>query len=119
VLQGLGGTDTVEVRAYLKQRLSAEQDAGLYMSVAAALAHLGAREAIADIGARAREFRDGWSGVLPHLIGSLAEFGGAEAVQQLEAIGCDQRCEPRWVLPVLDRLDAEAAKRVREARGLR
>jgi hypothetical protein len=70
------------------------------------------------IGARLREVRAEWQGVAPHLISSLAELGGAEAVQQLEALGRDERCrDVEHVLRVLDQLDADAAKRVRDARG--
>ncbi|HEX6811335.1 MAG TPA: hypothetical protein VF384_06920 [Planctomycetota bacterium] len=120
VLQGLGAADTAEVRTYLRKRLADEQDAGLYMSIAAGLAHMGAREAIGEIGARVREFREDWSGVQPHLLRSLAEFGGAEAAKELEAIGCDKGCKDvKALLAVLDRLDAEAAGRVRAARGVR
>jgi hypothetical protein len=118
VLEGLGAADTVEVRAYLQQRLRDEQDAGLYMATAAGLAHLGVREAIAPIAARVREFRNDWQGVEPHLVAALAEFGGAEAVKELEAIGSDPRCkDARGVLAALERLDAKAAERVRAARG--
>jgi hypothetical protein len=118
VLESLGAADTVEVRAYLLKRLEQEQDAGLFMSAAAGLAHLGAREAVPVIGARLREVRAEWQGVAPHLISSLAELGGAEAVQQLEALGRDERCrDVAHVLRVLDQLDAEAGKRVRDARG--
>ena len=59
VLEGLGVADTVEVRAYLLKVLAEEADAGLFMSAAAGLAHLGAREAIGAIGKRVLEFREG------------------------------------------------------------
>ena len=117
VLRGLGVADTPEVRSYLPKRLAEEQDAGLYMSVAAGLAELGARGAIAPIGARVLEFRDGWSGVQDHLVSALLQLGGAEAAAAIEAIASDARCtEPGRALRALDEIDPAAAERVRAAR---
>lgn len=119
VLHGLGACDTPEVRAWLAQRLAGEGDAGRYMSVASALADLGARDAIPAIGARVREFRADWAGVQPHLLAALVELGGAEAVKELEAIASADGCKDvKGVLAQLERLDAAAAARVRAARGL-
>lgn len=119
VLRGLGVADTVEVRAYLQQRFADEKDAGCYMSCAQALAHLGAREVLPALGERVREFRPDWAGVAPHLVEAIATFGGAAAVKELEAIGCDRRCAfVAQVLAALDRLDAAAGERVRAARAI-
>lgn len=118
VLRGLGVADTVEVRAYLTRRLAEETDAGMFMSVAQALAHLGAREALPAIARRVREFRPDWVGVAPHLVEAIATFGGAEAVKELETIVAGANTElRRQVLATIDRLDSEAGKRVRAAPG--
>jgi hypothetical protein len=120
VLRGLAAADTPEVRAYLAQRLAEEPDPGLYMSVAGALAQLGLREHAAAIGARVREARNGWHGVEPHLLASLEELGGAEGTAALAAIAAeaDGRCAA-GALAALERLDRDAAARVRAARERR
>lgn len=117
-LEGLGCADTPAVREFLRQLLPAETDPGRFMAAAAGLAHLGAREAVDDIAAAVLAFRPEWVGVAPHLITSLGELGGEAAVRQLEAIGRDPRCaQLAAVLAALDRLDRDAADRVRAARG--
>jgi hypothetical protein len=119
VLRGLGVADTAEVRAYLLQRLTDEQDPGCHMSVAQALAQLGVREAIAPIAARVRRFEAAWAGVMPYLLGALAQLGGDEAIAALEAIGRDPGCaDPAPVLTALAQLSPAAAQRLRAARGL-
>ena len=78
---------------------------------------VGARGAIAPIGARVLEFRDGWSGVQDHLVSALLQLGGAEAAAAIEAIASDARCtEPGRALRALDEIDPAAAERVRAAR---
>jgi hypothetical protein len=117
VLEGLGVADTPAVRAYLTERLSTEQDPGLFMATAKGLAHLGAREAAAAIGDRVLLFLDGWSGVERHLVEALAELGGPVAVERLERIARDPRSSSvESALRALDGLDPEAATRARAAR---
>lgn len=117
-LEGLSCADTPAVRAFLQELLPVETDPGRFMAAAAALAHLGVREAVDDIAAAVLAFRPEWAGVAPHLIASLAELGGEAAVRQLEAIGRDQRCaHAAAVLAALERLDRAAAERVRAARA--
>jgi hypothetical protein len=119
VLRGLGFADTAEVRSYLLQRLSQEQDAGCHMSIAQALAQLGVREAIAPIAARVQRFERDWEGVMPYLIEALAQLGGDEAIAALEVIGRDPGCnDPARLVVVLERLSPAAAQRLRQARGL-
>lgn len=86
VLRGLGVTDTPQVRALLTERLRDEQDAGMWMSAAQAVAMLGMREHAATIGDRILEARTAWSGVEPHLMAALEQLGGDEAIEQFERI---------------------------------
>jgi hypothetical protein len=118
VLQGLGVADTPAVRAMLLERLRTETDAGLFMSAADGIALLGAQEGAAAIGDRVLEFRKDWAGVEPHLIAALAKLGGAVAIERLEKIAGSRECA-RWqqVLHALERLDRDAADRVRARRG--
>jgi hypothetical protein len=83
VLDGLGAADTKAVREYLHQRLQEETDAGLFMSAAKGLARLHDQEAVATIGARLLERRDGWQGVAPHLVAALQQIGGEAAGKML------------------------------------
>jgi hypothetical protein len=118
VLHGLGVADTPAVRTLLADRLSTEDDPGLYMATAQGLALLGRRELAGPIGDRVLEFRPAWVGVLPHLVQALGELGGPAAIDRLERIAGDERCV-QWqgVLAVLAKLDAAAAARVRERRA--
>ncbi|MBK8098162.1 MAG: hypothetical protein IPK26_13705 [Planctomycetes bacterium] len=116
-IEALGIADTPEVRNWVRDRLSAETDAGLWMSLANAAAHLGAREHAKAIGARVLEFREDWSGVEPYLLASLAELGGDDAIAALEAIAAHAEAKTwQQALQYLDRLAPEAAARARAAR---
>ncbi|MEZ5964819.1 MAG: hypothetical protein R3F56_13320 [Planctomycetota bacterium] len=115
VLEGLGVADTPRVRTYLLERLDRETDAGFFMAASMGLAHLRETEAAARIGARVREFRPGWSGVEPHLLVALEMIGGAQAVAELEQIAAHEEAKAS-VLDALERLDPEAARRVRARR---
>lgn len=116
-IEALAVADTPEVRSWVRDRLAAEADAGLWMSLANAAAHLGAREHAAAIGARVLEFRPDWSGVEPYLISALGELGGHDAVAALERIAAHADTK-NWqqALLYLDRLAPEAAARARAAR---
>ncbi len=120
VLEGLGCADTPEVRTFLLARLQDRSDAGHFMSAAQGLALLGERRAVEPIDARLRAFEPGWDGVAPYLIEVLGTLGGAAAVRALEALGSNDQCEhAKHVVAALQRLDPEAAARVRAARKLR
>jgi hypothetical protein len=79
VLEGLGTADTKGVREYLRKRLQQETDAGLFMAAAKGLARLRDQDAVAAIGARLLERREGWLGVAPHLVAALQQIGGDAA----------------------------------------
>jgi len=78
-LEGLAAADTPAVRDYLLKRLASEDDAGLFMSVAAGLARLHETKSVPRIAAVLLGRRDGWQGVEPHLAQSLDSLGGDEA----------------------------------------
>ncbi|MEM6671477.1 MAG: hypothetical protein AAF726_01455 [Planctomycetota bacterium] len=86
VLEGLGVADTPRVRRALLERLELEENAGLYMASAKGLARLRETKAVALIGDRLLEAREGWSGVAPHLVIALRTIGGSEAREMLERI---------------------------------
>src|SRR5690606_12580321 len=117
VLESLGVADTLEVRTYLAERLATEQDAGLYMSTAAGLAHLGLRDSIGPIAERVLEQREGWQGVEPHLLVAIAELGGRTAVDTLDRVAWrrDVRSSAA-ALEMLERIAPDAAARARSAR---
>lgn len=110
VLEGLGVADTPAVRKYLLQRLTDEQDAGMFMAAAKGLVHLGAREAAAAIGDRVLEYRERWGGAEQHLVDALAELGGAHAIERLEKIAASERTADRPAA-------AKALQRARKAGG--
>ncbi|MFO1076293.1 MAG: hypothetical protein U1E73_01040 [Planctomycetota bacterium] len=92
VWRGLACADTPAVRKLLRDRFAAEEDAGIYMSVAGALAALGVHEVSQAIGDRVLEFRPGWVGVEPHLIDALGHLGDDKAIAALREIAGDPKC---------------------------
>jgi hypothetical protein len=83
VLEGLAVADTPAVRKHLHARLQHETDAGLFMAAAKGLARLRDEKAVAAIGARLLERRQGWQGVAPHLVEALRTIGGEAAARAL------------------------------------
>jgi hypothetical protein len=85
VLEGLAAADTAQVRDYLLSRLRTETDAGLFLAAAKGLSRLREQRAVALIGDRLLERREGWQGVAPQLETALEGIGGEAAKKVLAA----------------------------------
>jgi hypothetical protein len=108
-----------EVREYLLARLERETDAGYFFSIAAALALLGESRGTETVAKTLLEFRDGWHGVAPNLIGSLATLGGKKATPTLRKYLEDGRATEEIpvtaALGALGRIDPAEAKKAAKA----
>jgi RNA polymerase sigma-70 factor (ECF subfamily) len=109
LLRGLGAADTPEVRGFLNDLVARTDDAGLFFCAAGALGELRDPTSIRVV--EERLFREGYGGVVGHLLSSIAEMGGPEAARILETYAGDRRAErPATAILLLSRLDVLRAR---------
>ncbi len=109
LLRGLGAADTPDVRAFLNDFVARTDDAGLFFCAATALGELRDPTSIREV--EARLFREGYGGVVGHLLSAIMGMGGPEAVRILETYADDRRAEhPAMAILMLHKFDVLRAR---------